>query len=64
MNKTEIVNVRLSKELLKKLDPLLQEKSFSSRSEAIRQFLREHIEEERNRESKHGGREWKIQSLA
>ncbi|MCC7574001.1 ribbon-helix-helix domain-containing protein [Candidatus Woesearchaeota archaeon] len=49
MNKTEIINVRLSKELLKKLDPLLQEKSFSSRSEAVRQFLREYVQEQKQR---------------
>jgi metal-responsive CopG/Arc/MetJ family transcriptional regulator len=55
MNKTEIVNVRISKDLLKKLDPLLQEKSFSSRSEAIRQFLREHVQEEKSKTSNNGG---------
>jgi metal-responsive CopG/Arc/MetJ family transcriptional regulator len=49
MNKTEIVNVRLSKELLKKLDPMLQEKSFSSRSEAVRHFLREYVQEQKRR---------------
>jgi len=54
MSKTEIVNVRLPKELLKKLDPLLEKKSYGSRSEAIRQFLREYVEEQRekNREQK------------
>jgi len=57
MNKTEIINVRLSKELLKKLDPLLQEKSFSSRSEAVRQFLREYVQEQKQR----GIKKWKTQ---
>ena len=55
MSKTEIVNVRISKDLLKKLDPLLKEKSFSSRSEAIRHFLREHVNECKIRENKSEG---------
>lgn len=55
MSKTEIVNVRVSKDLLKKLDPLLKEKSFSSRSEAIRHFLREHVNECKIRENKSEG---------
>ena len=54
MNKTEIVNVRLPKELLKKLDPLLQEKSYNTRSEAVRQFLREYVQEQR--EKRNGGK--------
>ena len=45
--KTEVINIRVPKELLKKLDPLLKEQSFSSRSEAIRHFLREHVQEQK-----------------
>lgn len=47
MNKTEIVNIRFSKELLKKLDEVLKEKAFTSRSEAIRTFLREYVNEQK-----------------
>jgi metal-responsive CopG/Arc/MetJ family transcriptional regulator len=54
MDKTEIVNVRLPKELLKKLDLVLKEKSYSSRSEAVRQFLREYVQEQKEKER--GGR--------
>ena len=49
--KTEVINVRVTKELLKKLDPVLQEKSFSSRSEAVRQFLREYLQEQKHKKS-------------
>jgi metal-responsive CopG/Arc/MetJ family transcriptional regulator len=51
MSKTEIINVRVSKELLQKLDPLLQQKSFGSRSEAVRQFLREYVQEQKTKEN-------------
>ncbi len=45
--KTEVINVRVPKELLKRLEPLLEEKTFSSRSEAIREFLREYVQEQK-----------------
>lgn len=45
---TEIVNVRLPKELVKKLDLIIQKNQFTSRSEIIRQFLREYIQEQKD----------------
>jgi metal-responsive CopG/Arc/MetJ family transcriptional regulator len=51
MSKTEIINVRVSKELLQKLEPVLQQKSFSSKSEAVRQFLREYVQEQKQKQN-------------
>lgn len=43
--KVEIVNVRLSKEIVQWIDSLVAKGIFKSRSEAIREFSREHIKE-------------------
>ena len=43
----EVINVRLPEEVIKLLDSLVDKKLFSSRSEAIREFAREYIREQR-----------------
>ncbi len=45
MMETAVINVRLPDEIIRILDSLVEKKLFSSRSEAIRDFLREHLEE-------------------
>ena len=45
MIETAVLNVRLPDEVIRILDSLVEKKLFSSRSEAIRDFLREHLEE-------------------
>ena len=47
MSKTEIVNVRIPKEILKSIDSIINKKLFTSRSELIRQFLREYVTEKK-----------------
>lgn len=42
MQKTEIINVRIPKEIVKKIDAIIEKNLFTSRSELIRQFLREY----------------------
>ncbi|MFH1649730.1 MAG: ribbon-helix-helix domain-containing protein [Candidatus Woesearchaeota archaeon] len=41
----EVVNIRLPDEILSRLDALVKGKIFSSRSEAVRAFCREYVEE-------------------
>ena len=43
MQKTEIINVRIPKEIVKKIEVIIQKNLFTSRSELIRQFLREYV---------------------
>ena len=43
--KTQILNIRLPEELILELDSLVQKKIFKSRSEAIREFTREYVQE-------------------
>jgi Arc/MetJ-type ribon-helix-helix transcriptional regulator len=50
-NRLETVNVRLPDELIKVLDQLVAKGIFANRSEAIREFAREYVLEER----RHGG---------
>jgi metal-responsive CopG/Arc/MetJ family transcriptional regulator len=47
MQKVEVVNVRLPKEVINWLDQLVAKNIFKSRSEAIRQFAREYVLEQR-----------------
>lgn len=42
---TEVINVRLPKEVVEELDKIIQNKLFASRSEIIRHFLREYVQE-------------------
>lgn len=46
MNKTEVINVRVPKEILKDLDKVIQSKKYATRSEVIRSYIREYISEE------------------
>jgi metal-responsive CopG/Arc/MetJ family transcriptional regulator len=67
---TEIVNIRVPKDLILELDGLVKRRVFNSRSEAIREFAREYVQEQANslhRElektenakiSERGGRGW------
>ncbi|MEK6946656.1 MAG: ribbon-helix-helix domain-containing protein [Nanoarchaeota archaeon] len=43
MNDIEILNVRLPSEIVQWLDSLVEKGIYNSRSEAIREFCREHI---------------------
>ena len=47
MQKTETVNVRLPKEIVKQLDSIIDGKIYTTRSEVIREFLREYIQEQK-----------------
>jgi Arc/MetJ-type ribon-helix-helix transcriptional regulator len=40
---TEIINVRLTPDLIKWLDVLVEKKVYRTRSEAIREFVREYV---------------------
>ncbi|MBN1377353.1 ribbon-helix-helix protein, CopG family [Candidatus Woesearchaeota archaeon] len=44
--KIEIINIRLPDKIISMLDSLVDEGLFNSRSEAVREFSREYIEEE------------------
>ena len=61
-NKTEILNVRLPKDLLLEIDTLVSSRVFNSRSEAIREFAREYVHEKEHEEnakiSERGGERW------
>ena len=48
MQKTEIVNLRLPKEHIEWLDSLVQKGIYKSRSEALREFSRNYLEETRH----------------
>jgi len=43
---TEVLNIRLPDELILELDSLVKKKAFKSRSEAIREFTREYVQEQ------------------
>lgn len=49
MQKTEIINVRLPKEILKQIDIIVEKNLYATRSEVIRHFLREYAEEKRRK---------------
>jgi metal-responsive CopG/Arc/MetJ family transcriptional regulator len=63
---TEIVNIRVPKDLILELDTLVKKRVFNSRSEAIREFAREYVQEqtdlhqekENAKVSERGGRGW------
>ncbi len=44
--KIEIINIRLPDKIISMLDSLVDEGLFNSRSEAVREFSRQYIEEE------------------
>ena len=44
--KTEVLNIRLPDELILELDNLVKKKIFKSRSEAVREFAREYVQEQ------------------
>ena len=46
MPKVKIVNVRLPDAVVKQLDSLIQKNLYTSRSEIIREFLREYVQEQ------------------
>jgi len=46
MLETSIINVRLPDEVIRITDSLVEKELFSNRSEAIREFLREYLEEQ------------------
>ncbi|MBN2141927.1 ribbon-helix-helix protein, CopG family [Candidatus Woesearchaeota archaeon] len=60
-NKTEILNVRIPKDLILELDNLVEQRVFNSRSEAIREFAREYVQsqlhEKNAKGSEQGGEE-------
>ncbi len=47
--KTEVVNVRVPDEIAGWIDSLVEKKLFSSRSEVIRHFLREYVQDQKNK---------------
>lgn len=47
MTKIEVINVRLPQPVIVMLDSLVEKKIFSSRSEAIREFTREYVVEQK-----------------
>ncbi|MGV8162922.1 MAG: ribbon-helix-helix domain-containing protein [Candidatus Nanoarchaeia archaeon] len=49
--KTETLNVRVPDEIAGWIDSLVEKKLFSSRSEVIRHFLREYVNEQKNKNS-------------
>ncbi|MBW2991478.1 ribbon-helix-helix domain-containing protein, partial [Candidatus Woesearchaeota archaeon] len=59
--KNEVLNIRLPDELILELDSLVKKKIFKSRSEAIREFAREYVQEqqlhssEQNKNAKKSG---------
>ena len=59
---TEIVNVRVPKELITEIDLLVKKRVFKSRSEAIREFAREYVQSQlpspNAKISERGGRGW------
>ena len=54
-----VINVRLTRELASNLDLLIKKKIFSSRAEAIREFCREYIHENKPIGNKSIGRQKK-----
>lgn len=49
MSETAVINIRLPEEVTRILDELVDKKLFTSRSEAIREFLREYVMQEVSR---------------
>lgn len=63
MAKTEVLNVRIPDELILELDALVGKRIFKSRSEAIREFAREYVQQqpmhvENAKVSERGGGRW------
>jgi Arc/MetJ-type ribon-helix-helix transcriptional regulator len=60
--KTEVVNVRVPDEIAGWIDSLVEKKLFSSRSEVVRHFLREYVQDQKSKQnnssnsSKEGGK--------
>jgi Arc/MetJ-type ribon-helix-helix transcriptional regulator len=51
MQKTETLNVRVPNEIAQWIDSLVDKKLFSSRSEVVRHFLREYVQEQKKEKS-------------
>jgi Arc/MetJ-type ribon-helix-helix transcriptional regulator len=49
--KTETLNVRVPEEIAGWMDSLVEKKLFSSRSEVVRHFLREYVNDQKNKNS-------------
>lgn len=47
MEEIEVINIRLSNELIKKIDELIDQGIYGSRSEVIRDLCRSYVLEER-----------------
>jgi Arc/MetJ-type ribon-helix-helix transcriptional regulator len=47
VHKTETVNVRVPDEIAVWIDALVEKKLFSSRSEVVRHFMREYVQEQK-----------------
>jgi len=60
--RTEVLNVRIPDELILELDSLVKKRIFKSRSEAIREFAREYVQQQMHVEnakvSERGGGRW------
>jgi metal-responsive CopG/Arc/MetJ family transcriptional regulator len=60
----EILNVRVPNDLIIELDSLVKKRVFKSRSEAIREFAREYVQEQESLQTKNakvsgrGGGRW------
>ncbi len=55
--KTEVLNIRVPEELILELDAMVERRVFKSRSEAIREFAREYVQEQSSQPSLHGVQE-------
>ncbi|MBU1199560.1 MAG: ribbon-helix-helix domain-containing protein [Nanoarchaeota archaeon] len=44
--KSQVLNIRLPEELILELDNLVEKRIFKSRSEAIREFARQYVQEQ------------------
>ena len=62
-NRVKVLNIRVPDDLILELDFLVEKKIFNSRSEAIREFAREYVQEQSLQEknakiSEQGGGGW------
>jgi hypothetical protein len=62
LTRTEVLNVRIPDELILEIDSLVKKRVFKSRSEAIREFAREYVQQQMHAEnakvSERGGGRW------
>ena len=60
--KTQVLNIRIPKELILEIDELVKNKKYKSRSEAIREFARRYVQAQsqaqKNAKSEQGGEGW------